>query len=205
MGVKIYVSDVSHINENELDIYLGRLSEYRRKKVNNLSKINDKKLSVGAGLMLDIALKPYGLNECDMTYRVNEHGKSEFANLPNVHFSISHSGDYAVCAISDNTLGCDIEKIGRVDMKIANRFFTKAECDRLNSLNFDEQKTELAKIWTVKESYAKALGRGVNSVLGTDINEINYNISTFYDLDGYVLSCCSIENDVKINRIKIKK
>lgn len=205
MGVKIYVSDVSHINENELDIYLSRLSEYRRKKVNSLSRLNDKKLSVGVGLMLDIALKPYELNEADMTYCVNKHGKSEFANLPNVHFSISHSGDYAVCAISDNTLGCDIEKIGRVDMKIANCFFTKAECDRLNSLNFDEQKTELAKIWTVKESYAKALGRGVNSVLGTDINEINYNISTFYDINDYVLSCCSIESDVEINRIKIKK
>ena len=179
MGVRIYVLDVSHISENELDIYLNRLSKFRRKKVNSLSKLTDKKLSVGVGLLLDIALKQYGLNECDMTYRVNEYGKSEFENLTNIHFSISHSGNYAVCAISDNRLGCDIEKIGRVDMKIANRFFTKAECDRIKSLNFDEQKIELAKIWTVKESYGKAIGRGVYSVLGTDINDIDYNINTF--------------------------
>ena len=204
MGVRIYVLDVSHISENELDIYLNRLSKFRRKKVNSLSKLTDKKLSVGVGLLLDIALKQYGLNECDMTYRVNEYGKSEFENLTNIHFSISHSGNYAVCAISDNRLGCDIEKIGRVDMKISNRFFTKAECDRINSLNFDEQKIELAKIWTVKESYGKAIGRGVYSVLGTDINDIDYNINTFYDINDYVLSCCSEDNDVNLNIIDIK-
>ena len=204
MGIKIYVLDVSHISENELDICLNRLSKFRRKKVNSLSKLTDKKLSVGVGLLLDIALKPYGLNECDMTYRVNEYGKSEFENLPDIHFSISHSGNYAVCAISDNRLGCDIEKIGRVDMKIANRFFTKAECERMKSLNFDEQKFELAKIWTIKESYGKALGRGVNSVVGTDINDIDYNINTFYDINDYVLSCCSEDNDVNLNIIDIK-
>lgn len=204
MGVKIYVLDVSHISENEIDIYLNRLSKFRRKKVNSLSKLTDKKLSVGVGLLLDIALKPYGLNESDMTYRVNEYGKSEFENFLNIHFSFSHSGNYAVCAISDNRLGCDIEKIGRVDMKIANRFFTKAECDRIKSLNFDEQKIELAKIWTVKESYGKAIGRGVYSVLGTDINDIDYNINTFYDINDYVLSCCSEDNDVNLNIIDIK-
>ena len=204
MGVKIYVLDVSHISENELDIYLNRLSKFRRKKVKSLSKLTDKKLSVGVGLLLDIALKQHGLNECDMTYRVNEYGKSEFENLTNIHFSISHSGNYAVCAISDNRLGCDIEKIGRVDMKIANRFFTKAEFDRIKSLNFDEQKIELAKIWTVKESYGKAIGRGVYSVLGTDINDIDYNINTFYDINDYVLSCCSEDNDVNLNIIDIK-
>ena len=89
-------------------------------------------------------------------------------------------------------------------MKIANRFFTKAECDRIKSLSFDEQKIELAKIWTVKESYGKAIGRGVYSVLGTDINDIDYNINTFYDINDYVLSCCSEDNDVNLNIIDIK-
>ena len=58
---------------------------------------------------------------------IAEGGKPYLVSEPGVHFSLSHSGDWAVCAIGDHPLGVDIEKCepGRPD--IASRFFHRDE------------------------------------------------------------------------------
>ena len=44
----------------------------------------------------------------------DKNGKPYFDSKPDIHFSISHSGDYAMCAFSDNPIGADIQKIQEI-------------------------------------------------------------------------------------------
>ena len=61
-----------------------------------------------------------------------------------------------MCAVSDRAVGIDIERPRKNAIKVAERFFTQAECDWIgdDSLRF-------ARIWTLKEAYAKLTGDGI--------------------------------------------
>lgn len=61
-----------------------------------------------------------------------------------------------MCAVSDRPVGIDIERPRKNAIKVAERFFTQAECDWIgdDSLRF-------ARIWTLKEAYAKLTGDGI--------------------------------------------
>lgn len=88
-----------------------------------------------------------------------EFGKPYFAELPGVHFSISHSGDIWACAIGAAPVGLDIQKNGGYNTAaIAERFFHLLECEYLKTRGFEE----FFRIWAAKESYCKYLGCGIN-------------------------------------------
>ncbi|AWB65708.1 hypothetical protein C2869_04305 [Saccharobesus litoralis] len=86
-------------------------------------------------------------------------------------FNISHAGDYIVCAIccfpqQDVTLelGVDIEKeqSSRDLTLLAPRFFTKQEAKYLEQWPQPQKITEFYRLWTLKESFIKAEGKGLS-------------------------------------------
>jgi 4'-phosphopantetheinyl transferase len=79
-------------------------------------------------------------------------------------FSVSHSNELAVYAISDHTqVGVDVERMqGRLNTKrLAQRFFSVAEYRFLMSLPTDQQDLAFYAFWTVKEAWLKATGKGL--------------------------------------------
>lgn len=92
---------------------------------------------------------------------IGEHGKP-YINNCNLQFNLSHSGCYALIALSDvGAVGVDIEQHDtRSDyVAIAKRFFTKDEF--LYIENQSDQRLAFYVIWTYKEAYVKAIGRGI--------------------------------------------
>ncbi|MDO4978862.1 MAG: 4'-phosphopantetheinyl transferase superfamily protein [Candidatus Saccharibacteria bacterium] len=85
----------------------------------------------------------------------NEYGKPYLKGNP-VFFSISHSGPYTICAISDQEIGIDLEE-NVIRDRIVDRFFTTKEQDSVKN-NPDS----FAEIWTLKEAYSKYLGTGLS-------------------------------------------
>ena len=72
---------------------LALLSPYRQQKVALLKHEKDKNRSLGAGILLDHALKVYGLSERSIEYEIGNWGKPALKYHPEIHFSLSHSGD----------------------------------------------------------------------------------------------------------------
>lgn len=101
----------------------------------------------------------------DFSYGSN--GKPYFPDYPQFHFSISHSGNYAVCAASDCEVGVDIQEIRPVKASIAERFFTETERMQMERVTGDEEIRMLFRIWSAKESYVKLTGRGMAEGLQT--------------------------------------
>lgn len=85
-------------------------------------------------------------------------GKPYFQGLP-IAFSVSHSANIAVVAMSEKNVGADVEFI-RHDFdyrKIAGRFFTGAECRLIGGVS------DFFDIWTAKEAYSKYTSVGIAS------------------------------------------
>lgn len=63
-------------------------------------------------------------------------GKPFFRDLPGIHFSLSHSGEYLACAFSGEETGLDLQDLRPSDdsgLRIARRWFTRAEYEALLS------------------------------------------------------------------------
>ena len=143
-----------------------------------------------------------------------ERGNRGKPSLPNAKpYNLSHSGDYAVLAISSGSVGVDLEQIRPIDWKlISARFFHPLE--RAFLAQSADPLSTFFSIWTLKESYLKAEGLGFSvspasfSILpegesGAAMSgETGYRFCRFAALEGYCLSLCCVEpeiaNDVKL-------
>lgn len=77
-----------------------------------------------------------------------------------VYFNISHSGNIAVCSISNEVeTGIDIEAIKEVTISDFKSVFTPREWEKIH-ISKDKIK-EFYNLWTRKESVIKADGRGL--------------------------------------------
>ncbi len=75
-----------------------------------------------------------------------------------VRFNLSHSGSFGLVGVSRNSIGVDIEKVDvslRV-ARLATRFFTPNEADKLLKLSEEERIQTFFRLWVLKEAYLKA-------------------------------------------------
>ena len=85
-------------------------------------------------------------------------GKPCFPNLPMLHFSISHSGEWWLCAFSDRPVGIDLQRcVSFVSPKTLSRRFFHPQEDSFLLQNSYEYFYDL---WTAKENWVKFTGRG---------------------------------------------
>ena len=86
-----------------------------------------------------------------------------------LRFNLSHSGDWAVCAVAlQHDVGVDIEWTRRVNdvLSIARHYFSASEQCALNGLERGAARDRFFDLWTLKESFMKARGEGISLGLG---------------------------------------
>lgn len=137
---------------------LGLVSPERREKVIRYRMPDDRKRSLGAGIILRRILQENGLSESDLRYSENE--KPVVDSMNSVFFNVSHAGDYVVGVSSDCEVGCDIEKIRKAPMEIALRHFQAMESAYIQAA--PDRDKAFFTLWTLKESYMKMTGRGMS-------------------------------------------
>jgi 4'-phosphopantetheinyl transferase len=82
-----------------------------------------------------------------------------------LHFSISHSGELALVAVSSVApAGVDVEAIRTISdlTEMAEHYFTSAERESFLGLPSDELIAGFFTTWTRKEAFVKAIGRGLS-------------------------------------------
>lgn len=159
---EIYFIDVSPFRAPQnYKQALSCLSVERRKKLEHLKLQPDKIRCVATGYLLYRVLAKRGIDATKAVFRYGEFGKPYLADN-SFFFSLSHSGDVAMCAVSDCLeVGCDVEC--RVNLKIASRFFAANELEALQSSSRPEE--TFLRIWTLKESFIKHSGNGLSTPL----------------------------------------
>lgn len=105
------------------------------------------------------------------------------------YISVSHSGSYFVCLISDKPVGIDIQQQRKVKAEnIAQRYFTEEEQNYIQSKG-DEG---FFFIWARKEAYSKYTGKGLEEIF-KGINVLTRDDVEFIDFQlekGMYCSCC---------------
>lgn len=161
MDTKLYLADVRPLTDGALfSKLLPTVSAARQAKVAAFKNEAARRLSLGAGLLLRFALQEAGLTAGEPA--LTACGKPFFPALPDFHFSLSHSGERVLCAVSSSPIGCDIEQPRRYDPALARRFFHPDESALLFSLPEAEQPAAFFRLWTCKESFMKAIGLGLS-------------------------------------------
>jgi 4'-phosphopantetheinyl transferase len=176
--------------------WFNLMPKERKIKIDKSSNINDKKLSLGAGVLLYNGLNHFKIINPKFIYNLN--GKPYIENS-NIYFNISHKNEYVICAFSDKEIGVDIEKISSFSNNLINKVFNKEEIYFNNNYS---------KLWTIKESFMKYLGTGITlnpkDIKIDLVNNKCLNLSDFCNkkvyfkstiIDDYVFSICSEYSD----------
>ena len=141
-------------------------------------------------------------------FHYNKYGKPYLQYSPAIYHNISHSGDWVVMALDDFSIGIDIEEIKPVDYEIAKRFFSKEEVYSLGTKIGDEKLGHFYDLWTLKESYIKAVGKGLSIPLHSfsiDISEFNITLKNYVGMSEYYFKQYPIENRYKLSVCSTRK
>ena len=158
--LKVYYGHIQLVKDQQIfNKWLKKMDSNRRDKVLRCKNEVDKQRSLLAGILLQ-----YGLEN------------DRFAKQ--VFYSISHSGNYVMCVLADRRVGIDIENKFRSVFseakeeqlsKIAKKCLTMGEEIRFETCDEDKKVDLMMHYWTRKESYSKAIGKG----LGIDFSTID--------------------------------
>lgn len=90
-----------------------------------------------------------------------EFGKPFFSLLPKVHYNISHSGKYVVCALAGQEIGIDIQMHKKVNYgRMLKKMVPQGRAQEiLSSPNMEELFFEE---WVLREAYVKWTGQGLS-------------------------------------------
>lgn len=133
-------------------------------------------------------------------------GKPFYPADPQLHFNLSHSGQFVALALGTSPVGVDVEQVRptRDWDAIAKRFFTVEEQQWLARFDNAERRHRFVALWSRKESLLKATGEGIAGGLSSfcaiaeDHAEIEIDhrgqrwfLRSYPALTGYGLALCS--------------
>ena len=110
------------------------LPEIRRRACGGFRFAADRFRTAAAWLLLRRLLHAAGFDPDGSEVTVNAFGKPEFASAAGLHFSLSHSGERVMAAVSDRPVGCDIERIARTDEGVSRLSLAEDELAALAAL-----------------------------------------------------------------------
>jgi 4'-phosphopantetheinyl transferase len=160
------INDSHALEDPMYDRFLNVVSPERKRKASRFLRREDACRSlVGEALARFCIGRRENVPAASIVFQYNDHGKPS-ADLPGkTQFSISHSHSWVVCALDEGAVGVDIEYIHDHDLDIAKRFFHPREYSEMLYLPQAQRKERFFALWTLKESYIKAIGKGLSCPL----------------------------------------
>jgi 4'-phosphopantetheinyl transferase len=138
---------------------LGMLSAGERERYGRFHFERHRREFVCAHALLRLALsRRAGGEPGKWEFAVGRWGKPYLAGADGWQFNLSHTEGLVACAIARGCeVGVDVERVDRAveAVEIARRFFADAEVRQI-----EREPEAFFRIWTLKEAYVKACGRG---------------------------------------------
>lgn len=145
------------------------VSSEKRKRLFHMVREEDKKRGlVGELLIRQAAGRRLEVPLQEVPIRRTRYGKPYIPGAGDFHVNISHSGCFVALAVGSRPIGVDVERMAEIDLKVAARFFTPQEYAYI--LSFADTRRRLRAfytLWTLKESYIKAVGKGLSIPLNS--------------------------------------
>lgn len=132
---------------------------------------------------------------------VGKMGKPYLKDEQGVFFNISHTKGVVACGISDRKIGIDVERVRRFNEAVVRKACTKREQEYVFSGADDRERAlRFCRLWTLKESYIKAIGKGLSFPMqdiafrigeqGIESNIPGWQFEQFPYGEGYMVAVC---------------
>jgi len=127
-----------------------------------------------------------GVDPAALRFVTGEFGKPtlapEFDSL-GLHFNVTHTDGLVAIAVGRHRdIGLDAENIYErtTALRLARRYFTAEESRNLEALPLARQPLRFYSLWTLKESWMKATGRGV----GAGLDNVSFSLDDDHQVQG---------------------
>ena len=159
----------------DLEDALGVLSESERTRAGRFVSQEDQQSYVFAHALLRRTLSEMddSVAPAAWTFDSEPHGKPMLAHhgtRGRIAFNLTHTRGVVACACaSGGSVGIDVEAIDRRTdyMELATGYFAPAEIADLRNATEPDRPARFIELWTLKEAYVKAVGRGLGLDLQT--------------------------------------
>ncbi len=147
--------NMTPMTEGQFNDCLSKVSEQRRQKVLKYKFQAGREQSLRAYMLLQRLIKEeYGITEPPV-FRELENGKPVIIGHEDIHFNMSHCKYAVACAVSNEPVGIDVERIQeKVNDDLAKYVLSDDELKDITPLKF-------TRLWTMKEAVVKLTGRGI--------------------------------------------
>lgn len=212
-NMQIYTARTYELQTDEEEQLCALLDRDRIRKIAAFRSRSERARSIFAGLLLrhaflhtDYDIEAWKQAEIGMGI----YGKPYIKGVEDFHYSLSHSGEWVICAVDAMPVGVDLQEMKPWKMTLAKRFYHEKEYYRLSLLNGVDQyrqTEEFYSMWTAKESAVKLSGRGIGAGISQYVTAKDYSCicdmdsgrmfytRRYHMLKGYMVCVCS-ESDL---------
>lgn len=192
------------------------VSEKRRRKAARYLRKEDMLRSLAAECLCRVMIAENAdLSYSSLEFSEDKLGKPFLPDHASIHFNLTHSGDWVGCAVATTPVGIDIEHHKPMELDIAKRFFHPCETEYIKAAP-QEYTERFFKIWTQKESYIKAIGKGLHcplnsfsvvagkqmqSIIVTDSHQ-PMTVKSLFIADGYSAAICHT-TDEEVKQVEV--
>ena len=171
----------------DLQAALKEISEQRREQALKFKYEQGQRLCVLAYLLLKQALREgYGITE-NPVFEYNEHGKPSIVGHPEIYFNLSHCKEAAICVVSNQPVGVDVEGIREYRESLVNYTMNDEEITLIKSA--ENHAAAFIRLWTMKEATTKLIGTGISNDMKTVLDPTKYKYTTV-DRQRYIYTIC---------------
>jgi 4'-phosphopantetheinyl transferase len=186
--VHIYKESIDFLEKLDNDV-LYSLSKSENQRLNSYINPSDKKRFALGRYITRSMLKRYTgkcFNCKEFLYNAYKKPIIRESNI-NIEFNITHSENIVLVAFSKAPVGIDIEIEKNFDWSlVSDLVFTSKELNYLYTLTDEEFKRIFFKLWTNKEAYIKASGKGFFLPANTIEVKFGKEFNEIIDLNGNV-------------------
>ena len=168
--VDVWISPEAELTPALLDSYRAWMSPGEARQAQRFLREEDRRrYLLTRGLARGVLAGYTGETPSALAFATQEFGKPMLLAAPASaappHFNLSHTRGLVVLAVCrEAEVGVDVELIDRrLDpLRLAARHFSPSERETLATTPDAQRHERFFELWTLKEAYAKALGRGLN-------------------------------------------
>ena len=166
----IYLAEVDELlNGLEAGHWPAGISPVQRARIERLARESDRRRAQAAEVIMRRVLSSHlGVSQDEIKVERDQFNKP-FLPGTDIFFNLSHSADRVACAVDTAPLGVDLERIRPLPemMEIVTRYFSTEKQLTLESCPEPDRLECFFTLWTLKESFVKAEGKGLSIPLNS--------------------------------------
>jgi 4'-phosphopantetheinyl transferase len=186
--------------------HLSQMDPAKKARISRYVNKKDAWRSLLADMLLrKVLFERFNLRREGLVVRTNEFGKPYLLNREDIFFNLTHSGDWVGCIVGNVSVGIDIEHVHPIELSLAKSCFSTREYLELLTLPEKDRLDYFYELWTLKESYIKAVGKGLylplqlftvlevkrDKLISVEGQDEGFYCRTYFLEEGYKMSCCS--------------